>query len=168
LAAEKSIGDVIGCETVGPLKIEAHHPDLFWYGIHGVESLYSLLGTGCEKVTRVDSDSSSLVVGKWRDGRIGSFRGLKQGNDYAFSLFGTKGIAQRKGFSGYQPLVGRIGEFFKTGKEPVSRTETIEIFAFMEAAEESKRLGGQPVSIGDILRRAQKSVVSQGDTAVSR
>lgn len=166
LAADKSVGDVIGCATAGPLTIEPHHPDLFWYGVHGVESLFALVGTGCETVIRVDTESSSLVVGKWSHGRIGSYFGSKNGShDYAFSLYGTKGIAQRKGFSGYQPLVVRICEFFKTGKPPVSRAETIEIFAYMEAADESKRLLGQPVAIRDILNRAEQRLSSVGGAA---
>ena len=157
LAADDSVGEMLGCETVGPLVIEPHHPDLFWYGVHGVESLYAMMGTGCETVTRVDTEPSSLVIGKWRDGRIGSFRGLKRGNhDYAFHVYGTKGILQRKGFSGYGPLVARICEFFKSGQPPVNRADTIEIFAFMEAADESQRLGGQPVAISGIIARAEQ------------
>jgi predicted dehydrogenase len=157
LADENALGEILGCETAGPLTIEPHHPDLFWYGVHGVESLYALMGTGCESVTRVDSNSASIVVGTWSDGRLGSFRGLKHGKpDYAFSVYGTKGIAQRKGFSGYEPLVRKICDFFKSGRPPVSRDETIEIFAFMEAADESKRAGGRPVAIREVIARAEQ------------
>ena len=131
------------------------HPDLFWYGVHGVESLFTILGAGCESVSRVDSDSSTVVAGKWRDGRIGTYRGLKTGNSYAATLYGNKGVAHRAGFSGYGPLVERICDFFVTRKVPVSRQETIEMFAFMEAADESKRLGGQPVKLADIIARAE-------------
>ena len=155
LAADKSVGEVLGCETASPLQIEPHHPDLFWYGVHGVESLYAILGAGCQSVTRVDSDSTTLVTGKWRDGRIGSYRGLKQGKAYAATLFGTQAVRHRAGFSGYGPLVERIGEFFLSGQPPVRRQETIEMFAFMEAADESKRLGGKAVLVRDILERAE-------------
>ena len=37
----------------------------------------------------------------------------------------------------------------------MSDEETIEIYAFMEAADESKRLGGIPVSLSEILLRAK-------------
>ena len=47
-------------------------------------------------------------------------------------------------------------EFFKTGKPPVSREESIEIYAFMEAADASNKAGGKPVAIADIIERAQK------------
>jgi predicted dehydrogenase len=158
LAADKTIGPIAGCETVSPMHVEPSHPDLFWYGVHGVESLFTILGAGCETVTRVDTDLSSLVTGKWHDGRIGSYRGLKRGGSYAATVFGEKGLAHRAGFSGYGPLVQQIGEFFLTGKVPVSRQDTVEMFAFMEAADESKRLGGRPVALRDILARAEQQL----------
>ena len=75
----KSFGELLGCETESPMSMESHHPDLFWYGIHGVEPLFAIMGTGCVSVSRTDSPLSSVVVGKWKDGRLGSFRGLKKG-----------------------------------------------------------------------------------------
>jgi predicted dehydrogenase len=154
LAADKSVGDVVGCETASPMHIEPSHPDLFWYGVHGVESLFAILGPGCESITRTDTDSTTVVTGKWSDGRIGTYRGLKKGGPYAATLFGTKGVAHRAGFSGYGPLVERICNFFITREEPVSRKETLEMFAFMEAADVSKRLGGQPVSLETVMQGA--------------
>ena len=47
-----------------------------------------------------------------------------------------------------------VCKFFRTGKPPVSPKETLEIFAFMEAADESKRRGGEPVTLESVLTRA--------------
>ncbi len=58
---------------------------------------------------------------------------------------------------GYEPLVVEIIRFFKTGKPPVSAEQTLEIFAFMEAADESKRQGGAPVSMESVLKKAQQA-----------
>ncbi len=69
------IGDVIGCATHAPCELEEHHPDLFWYGVHGVENLFAVMGTGCESVSRVKMKDTDLVTGTWKDGRIGTFRG---------------------------------------------------------------------------------------------
>jgi hypothetical protein len=122
LAKESPVGELLGCETTGPLHVEKHHPDLFWYGVHGMEALYALMGRGCEAVTRIDSKSSSVVVGKWGDGRIGSFRGLKVGAPtYGVTVYGTTGVANRTGFSGYGPLINVVCDFFATGRPPVAR-----------------------------------------------
>jgi hypothetical protein len=158
-ANNKSIGDIVGCETLSPMEIQKDHPDLFWYGIHGVEPLFTIMGTGCQTVARVDSPLSTVVVGKWKDGRLGSYRGLKKGYYYALSLYGTKKVIQETGYpgkQGYDPAVTAMCEFFKSGKPPLNREETIEIYAFMEAADASKKAGGKPVALADIIASAQK------------
>lgn len=155
------IGELTGCDTFGPFSIESHHPDLFWYGVHGVEMLYAIMGTGCEQVTRTHTNNTELVVGVWKDGRIGTYRG-RRGCKSSFGgrVFGTKSEAcipmEKSG--GYNPLVIEIATFFKTGKPPVSAEETIELFAFMEAADESKCQGGAPVTIESILVKARAEV----------
>ena len=98
-----------------------------------------------------------MAIGVWSDGRIGTFRGIRQGQrGYGSTVFGSKGIVPGGGFDGYEPLIVEIINFFKTGKPPVSEDETLEIFAFMEAAEESKRQGGCPVTLESVMKKAQK------------
>jgi predicted dehydrogenase len=153
------VGKVLGCEARGPCTLEPHHPDLFWYGIHGVEILFTIMGTGCESVSRVQTDGTEFVVGRWADGRIGTFRGLRDGaHDYGATVYGDKGIAQSGGYDGYAPLVVEIVKFFKSGKPPMSAEETLEIYAFMEAADESKRQGGKPVTLESVLSKARQSI----------
>jgi predicted dehydrogenase len=145
-------GDVIGCEVYSPSHLEPHHSDLFWYGIHGVEMLFTIMGPGCESVTRVYTDGTDVVVGRWKDGRLGVFRGLRQGvEDYGATVFGSKAIrfAEAKG-SPYKGLVEEIVKFFQTGKSPVPTQETLEIMAFMQAAEQSKAQGGTPVKMAPV------------------
>jgi hypothetical protein len=38
-------------------------------------------------------------------------------------------------------------KFFETGKPPVANAETLEMFAFMDAAQRSKEQGGKTVSL---------------------
>lgn len=150
------VGDVLGCDAYGPCHLEEHHPDLFWYGVHGVETLFTIMGTGCQTVSRTQTEGTDLVVGVWNGGRVGTFRGIRAGRaDYGATVFGSKGIAPAGGYGGYEPLVAEIVKFFKTGKAPVSADETIEIFAFMEAADESKRQGGKPVTVESVIARAR-------------
>jgi hypothetical protein len=150
------VGQVLGCSAHSPCSLEPHHPDLFWYGIHGVEMLYTIMGSGCETVTRAHTPGGELVVGVWQGGRIGTYRGIRQGKSgYGATVFGSQGIAQAGPYAGYGPLVEAIATFFRTGQPPVSAEETIEIFAFMEAADESKRHGGKPVRLQDVLEKAK-------------
>lgn len=151
------IGKVLGADTFSPATIEKSHPDLFWYGIHGVEILFTVMGTGCKSVVRVHTEGTDIVVGTWDDGRIGTFRGTRTGeHDYGGTVFGEKGELSLGTFGGYDTLLVQIIEFFKTKKVPVSPLETIEICAFMEAADESKLKGGVSVDLETLMQRAQK------------
>ena len=149
------IGRVIGADTYSPAHLEKTHPDLFWYGIHGVETLYTLMGTGCKQVVRLSTEDTDVVAGTWEDGRIGTFRGTRSGKSgYGGMVFGENGATTLGNFSGYDSLLEEIIQFFDTGIPPVSSKETLEIFAFMEAADESKRKGGIPVSVDEIMKKA--------------
>ncbi len=149
------IGEIFGADTFSPARIEPSHPDLFWYGVHGVESLFTVMGTGCKEVVRIHHPDTDIVVGTWENGRIGTFRGIRKGRaGYGGNAFGETGIQEIGPYEGYRPAVVGIIKFFKTGIPPVSNRETIEIFAFMEAADESKRRGGQPVKLEMVLEKA--------------
>ena len=151
------IGEVLGCDVYSPCSLEEHHPDLYWYGVHGVEMLFTVMGPGCETVQRVQTKDCEFVVGLWQDGRIGTYRGLRTPTtNYGITIFGSKSIIQGGKYGGYEPLVDEIIKFFKTGKVPVPQAETIEIFAFMSAADESKAKEGAAVSIPEIIEKAKK------------
>ncbi|MEX2122071.1 MAG: Gfo/Idh/MocA family oxidoreductase [Pirellulales bacterium] len=152
---DERVGKVLGCAAYSPCPLEPHHPDLFWYGIHGVEMLYTIMGPGCVSVTRAAAGDTELVTGVWKDGRIGTYRGLRGGaQPYGALVFGEKGVVPSGTYAGYEPLVVEIARFFKTGVPPVSPEETIEIFAFMEAADESKRQGGAAVTLESVIAAA--------------
>jgi len=156
---DPKLGEIMGAEVYSPCKTEPNHPDFFWYGIHGVEPLFTIMGTGCKSVTRIHTEGTDVAVGIWDGGRIGSFRGIRDGQrGYGATVFGTKGIVQGGGYDGYAPLIVEIVKFYKTGKPPVSEAETMEVFAFMEAADESKRQGGRPVTLESVMAKALKIV----------
>ena len=149
-----NIGEVRNAISYGPAHLEAHHPDMFWYGVHPTEALFTIMGTGCETVVRSHSKESDVITGTWTDGRIGTLVGLRTGKTpHKVIVFGTKDVAEQKGSGSYAPLVREIIKFFQTGVAPVSPEETIEMFAFMEAADESKRQGGKPVNIKELVQR---------------
>jgi Oxidoreductase family, NAD-binding Rossmann fold len=159
------IGDIMGCDAYSPCALEKTHPDLFWYGIHGVESLFTVMGVGCEQVTRASTSTTDVAVGVWKGGRIGTFRGIRAASaGYGGTAFGTSGIAQIGPYGGYRPLLVEIAKFFETGVSPVSPDETIEIYAFMEAADESKRNGGVPVTLASVLAKARAEAKEKART----
>jgi predicted dehydrogenase len=158
--AKGSIGKVLGADTYSPATIEKTHPDLYWYGIHGVEILYTLMGTGCKSVSRVYTENTDLVTGLWNDNRIGSFRGTRSGvYDIGGTVFGEKGNLSLGKEHEYTPLLIKIIEFFKTGVAPVLAEETIEIFAFMTAADESRKKGGAAVELEPVMKKAEKQAM---------
>ena len=167
LCGDRTIGRVEGAITFGPMPIEPYLPDLFWYGIHSVESLYTLMGTGCDRVTRIHTDSEDSVAGLWKDGRIGEIRGLRSTPRTTGAIvFGSKRVAlsnnlfheqnhQGTPAAGYRGVVEQIVKFFETGIAPVRPEETQEIFAFMEAAELSKQRHGAPVALAEAMEAAR-------------
>ncbi len=156
------VQQVIGAMTWGPATLEPHHPDLFWYGIHAVEMLYTFMGPGCDRVSRTHTAGADLVSCAWQDGRIGAVRGNRSSaSTYGQVVYGPKAIvsvppaddgsttAKR---SSYYGLISAVVEFFRTGRSPVPIEETIEIMAFMEAADVSKARNGAPVAIAEVMK----------------
>jgi hypothetical protein len=142
--------DATGVITWGPGPLEEHHHlELSWYAIHPIEMLYTLMGPGCEEVTRITTPGSDMVVGRWKDGRIGSVQANRPSGGYGAVVFRPKAVLQSppKATAGYQPLLVEVIKFFQTGQPPVPNEETLEIFAFMDAAQRSKSEGGKPMRL---------------------
>ncbi len=141
---------ITGALTWGPGPFEPHHHlDLSWYAIHPIELLYTLMGPGCVRVTRIATADSDEIVGEWKDGRIGTARAIRPYSDYGAVVFKGRAAAEAKpqGAGSYRPLVVEIVKFFETGVPPVPNDETLEIFAFMDAAQRSKEQGGKTVEL---------------------
>lgn len=157
LARGKMAGEILGADTYGPAPLQQSHADLFWDGIHAIELLYAVMGPGCQSVTRAYSEGADVVTGIWKGGKIGVFRGLRKGKiGFGGTAYGSEKITEIGKFEGYKNLVAEIVTFFRTGKPPVTAAETIEIYTFMEAAHESKRCGGIPVALSDILAKTNR------------
>lgn len=140
-----AIGVVTNATTFGPCETDPHHPEMYWYGIHGIEALFTVMGTGCESVRRGTNAQGKIeVVGKWSRNRIGVFT---EDKDFRGNAAGAKGEMPVGKWDGYVPLVEAISKFFQTGIAPVKPEESLEIYAFMDAAEESRRLGGATVRL---------------------
>lgn len=147
---DPSLGALIGCDAYSPAHLEPHHPDLMWYGVHGVEILFAAMGAECHTVNRTATEGTDVVVGTWNDGRIGTFRGIRQGKGgYGAMLFFENGIRHVEPETGmlYVHLTREILKFFRTGDSPVPQEETIAMFSFMEAADKSKAADGATIDL---------------------
>lgn len=167
------VGRVLGCDVYGGCPTEPHHPELFWHAVHGIETLQTIMGPGCVSVRCTSTPYAESITGVWSDGRVGTYRGIKQGAlKYSATVFGEKGVSTAgiyghgvpvKGivptndeYMGYKGIAIEMAKFFKGGPPPVSAEETLEIFAFMEAAHQSKREGGQSVKLDAVLSEARQ------------
>jgi predicted dehydrogenase len=163
--AQGSVGKVKTAYTTSPASLEPHHPDLYWYGVHGCESLYTVMGTGCISVKRDKSAAGLIqVTGNWGDGRVGIFREADRkakGGSYGGKAIGDKGEADIGKFDGYEVLLESVVKMFRTGKAQVSAEETLELYTFMEAADESKRQNGAEVKLADVLAKARAEVAGK-------
>lgn len=148
-ATSMKFTDASGAVVWGPRDLEEKFAlDLSFYAIHSIETLFTLMGTGCEEVRRIAARDLDVIIGRWKDGRTGTVYALGTGGSGAI-VFRPKEVVRSapKSGGGYVPLVREIVKFFQTGTPPVSEAETLEIFAFMEAAQRSKAAGGQPMTL---------------------
>ncbi|HLN00877.1 MAG TPA: Gfo/Idh/MocA family oxidoreductase [Bryobacteraceae bacterium] len=151
IATSLKFPDITSAITWGPGPLEPHHQlDLSWYAIHAVELLYTLMGTGCEEVTRTYTPDSDVVVGKWKGGRLGTVQALRPYGHFGAVVFRPEEKVNQsdpKATDSYHPLVVEIIKFFETKQPPFPNEETLEIFAFMDAAQRSKEAGGAPMKL---------------------
>ena len=156
LIGSEDIGEILSATTWGPCSYQSGTPDLFFYAIHGIESLFTLMGTGCATVQRTKTASNDQTVGTWQDGRVGTYHGIVKGkSEFGAIVYGSKSVKTGGKTISYEALCRAIGRFFRTGTPPITLDESLEIMAFMEAADESIRQGGKPVSIAETLQKAR-------------
>ena len=160
-------GRVRGADCWSPCTVEPTHSEFFFYAIHAAEPLFAVMGTGCRDVRCTGTGTEDVAIGTWSDGRLGVMRALnhtRPGCCYGGVAFceGRKGQKARNGavnlgpYDGYKAQVIEIVRFFETGEVPVPAEETLEIYAFLEAATQSKRRGGAAVTLAEVLAAAKR------------
>jgi hypothetical protein len=143
--------DTTGVMVWGPGPFEEFQQlDLSWYAIHSIEILFTLMGPDVQQVTRTYTPDADVITGIWKDGRIGTVRGNRP-----YSTFGAIVFRNNQNeptlYSniepGYSPLLREIVKFMRTGVSPVPNDETLKIYEFMDAAQQSREHGGIPIAI---------------------
>jgi hypothetical protein len=150
----QGIGRVVRVQASSPFNKLMGHPDLYFYGIHGVEALYAVMGQGCEKVTRIADKTADVTTGTWKDGRIGQYYGPLASKEKMpmIHIWGDMGELKSGPPAGYELLDLAVAEFFHTGKPPIDPQETLELFEFMTAAQQSFENGGREVKLSELRK----------------
>jgi hypothetical protein len=106
------------------------------------------MGPGVAYISRVHSSDTNVITATWPDGRIGTIR-LIHDSGYGSVTFMEGGHADNNNNlnAGYGPLLEQIVTFISTGKSPVPESETLEIFAGMDAATRSLQQGSTPIPL---------------------
>jgi hypothetical protein len=142
---------VVSCEAFGTMSILDDYPPYFWYGVHGADLIFSYMGRGCATAQAVHQESTDLIIGAWADGRIATVRGLRAGPyHFGCSVFTDKGTVSSLAADtppSYALLLERVMKFFRTGESPIDIAETLEVMAFLEAAERSLARSGKVVPL---------------------
>jgi hypothetical protein len=154
LREKADLGRIKKVEATYVLNTIEFHPDLFYYGIHGVEALYAVMGTGCVSVTRRTDGDADVTTCTWKDGRVGAYRGLPKADPKQplIRIVGEKGTAETTGTADNVRIAQAIAEFFHTGRSPVDVAQTIEVIEFMTAAQLSKERGGAAVTLAELRK----------------
>lgn len=143
---DDALGDIISADTFGPMAIVPTQPGFFWYGIHSVEMIFAALGKGCVSVRTISSEDHDVIVGEWADGRIGTVRGNRKGNNkFGGTIHREKGSSFVDVYANPKPyyasLLERVMKLFQNGEEDIDIEETLEVIRFIEAANESRETG---------------------------
>lgn len=163
------VGKVMGCDVYGGYDMKAVEADLSSRSLHSLETMYTIMGPGVESVSCVSTPLTESYTLTWGDGRVGTYRGIKQGAiKWSATVFGDKGVSvsgiyghgvPEKGivptkdtYSGYAGLARAMAKFFKGGENPVPAGETLEMYSVLDAAEKSKQQGGAVIKTKDLLK----------------
>jgi len=139
--------------SIGPLGRAPAGSSVIWYGVHAVEMLQEIIGTGAKKVLAKKDFLGVTAIIEYADNRRGIVQ-LNEG-DYRYSILAQN--EKQMQFLNvdtsrlYTDLLKEIKEFFKGGEPPVSFEESLEVQAILDAIEESSSLpaerSGKEVSI---------------------
>ncbi|MCC3374782.1 Gfo/Idh/MocA family protein [Cohnella sp. REN36] len=142
---EREAEPVKGADCYGPLQLEPTQPGYFWYGIHTTEMLFRALGPRCVSLRALRAEDHDVVVGVWDDGRIGTIRGNRAGNEaFGGTLHRSTDSEAFQIAETDRPYLASLLEAalrFFGGGETIEPMETLAIVRFLEAANESIRDG---------------------------
>lgn len=148
---DAELGAITGGDFFGPMSLIEALPGFYWYGIHTVEMLYATLGAGCREVQVKRSGVQDLIVATWADGRVGTVRGQRTGNNqFGGTIHREKGSQAVNVSTSSKPYYASLLEkvlAFLNGQDVLDFAESVEVMRFLEAANESVAENGRSVTL---------------------
>jgi predicted dehydrogenase len=150
---DDALGKIAGADVFGPMPIEPTQGGLFWYGIHSVEMLSRIMGSGCAEVRTTTAQKHDIVAATWKDGRMGSVHGVRDAHGkFGATIHRAKGMQFVDAYghtdrSAYANMLDAVMRSLPQGKSDVDPTDTIEVIRLIEAANESRANGGAAVKL---------------------
>ena len=140
---DDSAGSIVSVDVWGPLNFVDTQPGYFWYGVHGFEMMVAAMGVGCENVNVSQFDQGEVASMQWNDGRVATYRGLKQGaGTFGAVIHREKGaqyvdIAQAKR-PYYAGLIEAILRSLPEGRSDIEGGEMFEVVRAIEMANKAR------------------------------
>ena len=145
LSRRQDLGPILSADVWTAAALHPGNPGLLHYGIHGVEMLYALMGSGCQYVQSAVTQQSETTMGLWKNGHLSTVRGLRDGK-YGFGavVHYEKGneIFTIDGSAFYRELLKVYVTMCETRKPPLAYAIMREIIAFCTAADASQKAKG--------------------------
>jgi len=142
----EAIGKISSIVSVGP-------GEWFYYGIHAVELLGTVAGTGATSVLRIPYDKKDIAIIEYGDDQIAVVETLRDAvYTFHLTIFGEKGwvsieAKDMRGF--YRKQMESIVTMIETGVAPVSAEQTLEVHAILHAGTKSGETGNK-VALSEI------------------
>jgi predicted dehydrogenase len=138
--------EVLGCDAHGPLSEVPTQPGLFFYGVHTVDLVVSVLGHGCNEVRAAHYDACDVVTLAWPDGRVATARLMKEPHGRFGVTLHRKGGAQFVDASAakraaYASMLEAILRSLPNGKSDVPEDEMLDTIKICAAANRSRETG---------------------------
>ena len=146
----RAVGAAGGSAAVasfGPCDLNSEYGGVFFYGIHQVDLLLTLLGADVRAVgvSRAPAGGAAVANLFWKDGRAAAMHCLpSHATGFQLSAATEAGNISAKLVGRGNPYLAGVRRFcrmFKTGREPVGHERILAPVAVLEAMQKSVRTG---------------------------
>jgi predicted dehydrogenase len=137
---------VLGCDAHGPLSETPTQPGVFFYGVHTVDLIVSVLGHGCREVRAAHYNACDVAALSWPDGRVATARLMKEPHGNFGITLHRKGGAQFVDASAarrpaYASMLEAVLRSLPQGKGDVPEDEMLDTVRICAAINQARETG---------------------------